>query len=320
MSSGSSRTKIHAGKRGDHYELEVQKKKKKTKKLSARTFRLNDRGFLLVSRAMCLMQKRVYTHHHSMLVRYFTTWCYMTKSHPLKIPNVTPEQTGQLVKTRATILSAFKEYEEVASKYHKEFALFEEKVQTIKTENGCKLILITMHLRYLNTLKSAFEKIKVFAAHREDIVSLKRDIKELNSAMEKVNVTQTDIKEIEEINSKLQITLLVKLSVQRLRIHASLTTLYSTRERNRNMRKVFYDEVTAIKGALQKYDDTDAALFENCVAAKEEYFKSLHSTRTHLVDALKLHTALKMNFDDAISSQMQVEKEAQASRLATGAK
>ena len=311
-------SKTFLGTKEGEYELSYQKPKKKKGKLSKKAFRLSDRGFLLLTRGVCLLQKRFFTNTHSKLVRSFTTWHFITKSHPLKIPDFTQEQDEQLTKTRATILKAFKEYENVTSKYSMEEALFQEKVQKIKTVNGCKVILIIMHLRYLNTLKSSFDKMKVFAEHREDIVTLQHEVDEISETFEKLSVTEADIKEIEETNSKLQITMLVKLSVQRLRIHAILTTLYSTRERNRNMRKMFFDEVTAIKEALHKYDDMDAALVENCVAAKEKYVNALTNTREHLEDALQLHTTLKKNFDDAIGSQMQVEKEITASKLATG--
>ena len=111
------------------------------------------------------------------------------------------EQDEQLTKTRATILKAFKEYENVTSKYSMEEALYQEKVQKIKTVNGCKLILIIMHLRYLNTLKSSFDKMKVFAEHREDIVTLQHEVDEISETFEKLSVTEADIKEIEETYS-----------------------------------------------------------------------------------------------------------------------
>ena len=92
--------------------------------------------------------------------------------------------------------------------------------------------------------------MKVFVDHREDIVSLRQDVEEISHEFEKIDMTKADIKEIEETNSKLQITMLVKLSVQRLRIHAILTTLYSTRERNRNMRKLIYDDESFLRKKL----------------------------------------------------------------------
>ena len=61
----------------------------------------------------------------------------------------------------------------------------------------------------------------------------------------------------------------------------------------------------------------ESALIENCIAAKEEYFKSLTKTRVIL---LMLYNCIQFekNFDDAIRSEMQVEKEITASKLATG--
>ena len=282
--------------------------------------RLNDRGFLIFCRAVCLMQKRHSIWTFSQLTKYFTTWTFITKRNPLKIANVTPEQEQQLARTRATILTSFTEYEEIRSTYDDEMRLFEEKVQRIKTENGCKLILIFMHLRYLNTLQYSFEKMKNFANHSGDVKSLQDDMAKIEGAFEEISATQSDIKEIEETNSRLQISLLVKLSVQRLRIHASLSLLYSTRERNRNMRKSLFDEICTIKEALARYDNMDAELMDSCVVAKDEYFNSLTSTKGHLEEALKLHTTLKKHFDDSISSQMVLEREIAASKLATGTK
>ena len=271
---------------------------------------LSDRGYLIFCRALCIVHKRTNTVTFGKLQKAFTTWAFHSRHDASKDGTpLSPAQQDRLVLRRQRVLTASKEHGIVTTDFNAHEAQYMEKIHTIRYACGMKAIILFLHLRHLNHLRRAFDLWHIYSMNHDKITRAKKERDGITKEFEKINSKIEYIKDIEETNSRLQLSLLVKLAVLRLRAHTIITSMSATRERNRNMRQTIHDEIMNVKGSLSEYEEMEKKLLVSSSAHRDDYFSRLDRTRTRVSAVLEAQFGLKKDFDDNLLRQFQKEEE-----------
>jgi hypothetical protein len=292
-----------------------QEKKKKGGRVAGakrkkKSGRLTDRGYLIFCRALCLANKRMSVTAMGRVHECFTKWVFHARNdagagaHAMSVGEAT-----RLQAQRTKTLSAFDEHETFRSEYEREEKLYMSKINAIKKEGAAKSLAMYSNLRYLNSLRRGFDAMLLYAENHEEVDAIRRERDVSMVAFEKISDKMKYIKDVEETNSRLQLSLLVKLSVLRLRSHSTIQSMSATRERNRNIRSSIHDEITKIKEAMQANEDMEKQLVATALAHQDDYFNRLDRAKDQVGAALSMQTELKAMFDGNIQRQMQIEEE-----------
>lgn len=296
------------------------RKEKKTKKKSKPEGGLSDRGYLIFCRAICVIHKRANTATFSRMQRAFTKWAFHAR-HDISVDKgkLSGAQQSELRSNRAKVISAFEQHGVVTTEFNAHEKQYMEKISSIRHSCGIKVVSLSINLRYLNHLRRGFDLWHIYSQNHQKITKAKKERDNISKEFEKINAKMEYIKGIEETNSRLQLSLLVKLAVLRLRAHTIITSMSATRERNLNMRQTIYDEIIKVKESLAEYEEMEKKLLISSSAHRGDYFSRLDNTKSQVAAALETQFHLKKDFDENLQRQFQKEEEEESkAQEATG--
>lgn len=301
-------------------KAEKRRARKDTRKKHKPEGGLSDRGYLIFCRAICIVHKRANTATFSRLQRAFTKWSFHAR-HDMSANKIqlSTAQEDELDAKREKVTSAFEKHGIITTEYNAHEKQYREKIRIVRQSSGLKVLSLSIHLRYLNQLRRGFDTWHTYSQNHQVITKAKKEQNKIAKEFEKINSKIEYIKGIEETNSRLQLSLLVKLAVLRLRAHTIITSMSATRERNRNTRQTIYDEIMKVKASLAEYEEMERKLLVSSFAHSEDYFSRLGRTQAHVASALETQFHLKKEFDENLLRQFQREEEEESkAQEATG--
>ena len=206
-------------------------------------------------------------------------------------------------KHREKFLAAFRDQEAFRSKMKVDGDVFRQKMYQLTNLGGARMLVTFWKCRLLRTMGIAFQRWFLNLEHAVNIKKIENMRRDIIGGEEELGDRKKKIKDIDELNSRLQLSLLVVLSVLRLRAHSFLVSLSSSRKQDAKERTKLFNELLAMKRALAKYDAEDERAMSTAQLRGEDHIRALNSVKVNLNQALRTHTALKQESDEMNEKQ-----------------
>jgi len=224
---------------------------------------------------------------------YMTRWQFHCMQER-KVRKGTEENADMTVQAhRSSFLEALREHENLSHLIATERESFAEEMYQHTVIGGAKLFMTFWRCRVIRTLGIAFRKWYLEMRHYVSTKKMELLMISLDKGADELNERQAKMKEIEELNSRLQLSLLVVMSVLRLRTHSKLMDLCSSLKNDAKIRKQLFNEVMYIKDALKRFGAADALATATALERGKECLESLKSTQEHIQVAQEAQNKLK---------------------------
>jgi len=195
---------------------------------------------------------------------------------------------------RSSFLAALADHDALLGLMVAERDNFQEKMYQHTVIGGAKMFITFWRCRVVRRLGLAFQKWYLEMKHSANTKTLERLLESQKRGTDELNDRQTKSREIEELNSRLQLSLLVVLSVLRLRTHSKLMNLCSSLEHDAKIRKQLFNEVVCVKDALKRYRTADILATTTALERGKECMESLKSTHGNVQVAREAHNKLRL--------------------------
>ena len=178
------------------------------------------------------------------------------------------------------------------------------------THSGCARMLLTFwRCRILRVLGVAFHRWFLKVEHAENL-RMSQDLHAtLLSDQNTLGERKSKIKYVDELNSSLQLSLLVVLSVLRLRAHSFLVSLSTARKQDARVRTNLFRELGAMKEALHRFKIEDERATQTAIDRGKSYLDALGVARNNVRGALRTQKALKQESDEMNQKQKDLHSE-----------
>jgi len=226
---------------------------------------------------------------------YMTRWRFhcLQERKIREVPKENADMTS-VQASRLSLVEAVAEHENLCDRLSAERKTFAEKMYQHTVLGGAKMFIIFWRCRLIRTLGIAFQKWLLEMKHYSDTKKMDALMIRLEKGADELNDRQAKTKEIEELNSRLQLSLLVVMSVLRLRTHSKLMNICSSLKNDAKMRKQLLNEVLHIKDALKRYGAADVLATTTALERGKECMESLKSTREHLQVAQEAQNKIEL--------------------------
>jgi len=172
------------------------------------------------------------------------------------------------------------------------------------THSGCARMLLTFwRCRILRVVAVAFHRWCLKVEHAANLLKSTELRDTLLSDQTTLGERKSKIKYADELNSRLQLSLLVVLSVLRLRAHSFLVSLSSARKRDAKVRTNLHRELVAMKKALHRFKSDDERATKTAIDRGKSYMDALQVTRDNISGALQTQKALKQENEEMNQKQ-----------------
>lgn len=226
---------------------------------------------------------------------YMTRWRF--HCHQERKVHAVVEASKDMTSVRAhrsSFLAALADHDALLGLMVAERDNFQEKMYQHTVIGGAKMFITFWRCRVVRRLGLAFQKWYLETLHSANTKTLERLLESQKRGTDELNDRQTKSREIEELNSRLQLSLLVVLSVLRLRTHSKLMNLCSSLEHDAKIRKQLFNEVVCVKDALKRYRTADILATTTALERGKECMESLKSTHDNVQVAREAHNKLRL--------------------------
>lgn len=262
-----------------------------------------DSEFILFYRVCKIFTSR---HKQMKLVKlknYMTRWVFAcSQLRFIQEEKITPEYLAH----RSDLMSALAVQSNLEEMLNAENDEYNAKVYELTHIGGASMLITFWRCRTIRILSVAFQRWLLGVAHLESLRKLAGMSNQLRVDTKELSDRQAKSKDVDETNSRLQLSLLVVLSVLRLRTHSFLLSLYTARVRDAKVRKQLFSDVVLVKEALKRYMVQDTVGSTTALEHGKECNSSLQSVQDNILVAVEVHKKLKLASDEINRMQRNV--------------
>ncbi len=244
--------------------------------------------------------------------RFLTIWKFNTqqlrRSHQSKGEAA---ESSILYVHRSNFLSAMEDFDKISEALRTEQNIQRHNAALMTNAGGAKMLISIWRYRLLRIMHVYFQRWVLESKHAETVKRLDDLRVNLQNGATALQERQTKSNEIEMANSRLQVSLLVVISVLRLRTHSFLVSLYSSRVHDAKLRKQLFLEMVSIKEALKQYSENDIIAKNTAAERGKESMLSLRAVQENTQIAKDTQQKLKLMSNEIQRTQreMQTNKE-----------
>jgi hypothetical protein len=265
---------------------------------------VEEKKLTLVEKTIILRVSNI-LHGQKKLVLYkkfrccFTRWRFYVENN-IGPAIISKQSNAQHI---ANAIESLAENERLRAELKEETRIYTEKMYKVTHIGGARMMITFWKCRILRKLGAAFQRWCLGIQHLENLRKLDGLNDSVGSGHQELIQRKQKVKDIEETNSRLQLSLLVVLSVLRLRSHSFLVSLASARKQSANQRTHLWNELTSMKAALNKYNVEDVMATSTARERGKEYLRALDDIKKNIDSALLTQNALQHEFDELTKKQ-----------------